>query len=429
MNAAPTRVAPKPADRPPGTMHSLLRPLTIHAGKADRHRAPASNHAALLWAACMIAIVAIGLSALRPPAPDSLRGHRSSSFAHATPIVPTSPLSRVNEHLPLGQMAPHAALNLNLAIPFVGLGTDRPAPLHVDTGSEGYRRGLDCLASALIYEAGNDRGGQAAVAQVILNRVRHPAFPHSICAVVYQGSDRTTGCQFTFTCDGALARMPPPAAWRQAQQTAAAFLAGEIDPAVGMATHYHTNWVHPYWSATLDKVAQVDTHLFFRWRGNWGRKAAFAAAYNGDEPYQRKLALLSPAHRSASEATAASLTTAGQAAEPAASEAALSQKPGEHFILLDIGGDGTELAMRGLGECVGQTYCKVVGWDRRSQSNGSPARPLIRTVAFLYVSDKRTGVEIVLWDCARFNRPSDTQCLSDRNRRWITFQGDLSHAS
>ncbi|PNU05597.1 hypothetical protein A8V01_15670 [Novosphingobium guangzhouense] len=222
--------------------------------------------------------------------------------------------------------------------------------------------------------------------------------------------------------------MPSPAAWRRAQKTAADFLAGEIDPTVGLATHYHTEQVHPYWSATLDKIAKVGDHLFFRWRGSWGRKAAFGAHYVGDEPYQLKLAALSLAHNTADGTVTVAAGTL-PTVELTTAAATLTKNPGEHFILVDGGGDGTGLAMQGLNECIGQTYCKVVGWDRRSQTNGAPARPLIGTVAFLYVSDKRTGVEIVLWDCARFNRPVDTQCLSDRNRRWITFQGDLSRAS
>ncbi|MCZ3110870.1 cell wall hydrolase, partial [Acinetobacter baumannii] len=67
-------------------------------------------------------------------------------------------------------------------------------------------RAIDCMAAAVLYEAGDDAVGQRAVAQVVINRVRHPAFPKTICAVVFQGSDRATGCQFTFTCDGALVR-------------------------------------------------------------------------------------------------------------------------------------------------------------------------------------------------------------------------------
>jgi len=70
-------------------------------------------------------------------------------------------------------------------------------------------RALTCLTQAVYYEAASEPdGGQRAVAQVVLNRVAHPAYPKTVCGVVYQGSERSTGCQFTFTCDGALARMP-----------------------------------------------------------------------------------------------------------------------------------------------------------------------------------------------------------------------------
>ena len=78
---------------------------------------------------------------------------------------------------------------------------------------------LECLASAVYYEAGNqDDDGERAVAQVVLNRVRHPAFPASVCGVVYEGSTRPTGCQFTFTCDGSLYRQPDADGWRRAYE-------------------------------------------------------------------------------------------------------------------------------------------------------------------------------------------------------------------
>ncbi|MFD2579577.1 cell wall hydrolase [Novosphingobium colocasiae] len=172
----------------------------------------------------------------------------------------------------------------------------RRSRLSCPPASADYARALDCLASAVWYEAGDDRGGQQAVAQVVLNRLRHPAYPHTVCGVVYQGAQRSTGCQFTFTCDGALARRPSVAGWQRARETARAFLAGTTDPRVGMATHYHTDWVHPYWSASLDKIAKVGTHLFFRWHGGWGRRAAFASGYAGGEQREPRLAMLSPAH-------------------------------------------------------------------------------------------------------------------------------------
>ena len=99
----------------------------------------------------------------------------------------------------------------------------------------------------MVYEAGDDPAGQRAVAQVVLNRVRHPAFPKTVCGVVFEGQDRTTGCQFTFSCDGALTRWSPsPALWTAARQIATAALTGTVYRPVGYATHYHTDWVVPY---------------------------------------------------------------------------------------------------------------------------------------------------------------------------------------
>ncbi|WP_232495446.1 cell wall hydrolase [Novosphingobium kaempferiae] len=320
------------------------------------------------------------------------------------------------------------AHTLNDEAPFAPLGSDLPAPFVIPSQGADYARALDCLASAILYEAGDDRTGQAAVAQVVLNRVRHPAFPHSVCGVVYQGTDRTTGCQFTFTCDGALRRRPSPAQWHRARQTASAFLAGERYPDVGMATHYHTDWVHPYWSTSLDKIARTGPHLFFRWRGHWGRRSAFSATYAGGEEVEPKLAFLSIAHR-LHVATEPSVPALPAPPELADKPRITKMRAGDHFISIEGGGDGSDLAVQSLGECQGQSYCKVVAWDRRSLAYGSPQDPVIRSVAFLYVRDKRTGVEIVLWDCTRFNRPTEVQCLSGSNLRWITFQGDLSRAS
>lgn len=375
-------------------------------------------------------IMIVFLLILRPP------GHRPETAEPSPAAIRQQNATRpVTAALPVApatskHIMPRDALFQNRAIPFVPLGTDRPKAFYLDKTSEGYARALDCLTSALLFEAGDSRTGQAAVAQVVLNRLRHPAFPHSVCGVVYQGSERASGCQFTFTCDGALTRRPTPAKWRRAQATAASFLAGEIDPTVGMATHYHTDWVLPYWSSELDKIAQVDTHLFFRWRGSWGRKPAFDAPYSGAEIYQHKLSSISEAHHEIEEASALLTGTTENSAETDLSNSAiLTQQEGDHFILIDGGGDGTRLAIQGLKECRGQISCKVVGWDRHSTTYGSPTKPIIRTVAFLYVSDKRAGVEVVLWDCTRFNRPSDNQCLSKQNRRWITFKGDFSRAS
>lgn len=146
-------------------------------------------------------------------------------------------------------------------------------------------RSLDCLAAAIYYEAGNEPvDGQRAVAQVVLNRVRHPAYPHSICAVIFEGAQRATGCQFTFACDGSLERERVPALWAQARTVAAAALAGYVYRPIGWATHYHADYVAPYWAGKLTKIGAVGPHIFYRWRGAWGQEGAFTAAYAGSEP-------------------------------------------------------------------------------------------------------------------------------------------------
>jgi spore germination cell wall hydrolase CwlJ-like protein len=144
------------------------------------------------------------------------------------------------------------------------------------------RRALLCMTQAVYYEAGFEPlEGRRAVAQVVINRMRHPAFPKSVCGVVYQGS-RDPVCQFSFVCDGSLYRRPALAAWKEAERIAAAALDGYVDQAVGAATHYHANYVAPYWAPRLAKIVQIGAHIFYRWPGAWGSTAAFTGRYIGE---------------------------------------------------------------------------------------------------------------------------------------------------
>lgn len=146
-------------------------------------------------------------------------------------------------------------------------------------------RAVDCLTQAIYYEAASESdAGQRAVAQVVLNRVSHPTYPDTVCGVVYQGSTRRTGCQFTFTCDGALARKPSSFGWDRARGVALAALGGAVYAPVGLATHYHTLAINPYWASSLDKVSTIGAHVFYRWKGAAGRPAAFTDSYSGGEP-------------------------------------------------------------------------------------------------------------------------------------------------
>lgn len=143
-----------------------------------------------------------------------------------------------------------------------------------------YISALDCMTAAIYYEAAHEPvTGRRAVAQVILNRVRHPAFPDTVCGVVFQGSERKTGCQFTFTCDGSLSRTPVTGLWLSARAIAAAALGGFVETSVGHATHYHASYVLPYWAGNLTKLRTIGSHIFYQWKGGWSAPSAFTDRY------------------------------------------------------------------------------------------------------------------------------------------------------
>jgi len=138
-----------------------------------------------------------------------------------------------------------------------------PAP-----GVADRERAMTCLAAAIAYEAGFEPiEGQQAVAEVVLNRVRHPAYPKTVCGVVFSGSQRRTGCQFTFTCDGSLARRLPDAIMAASRRVAEAALDGLAPDRVGTATHYHADYVKPYWAPSLFRIAKIGAHIFYRMPG------------------------------------------------------------------------------------------------------------------------------------------------------------------
>jgi hypothetical protein len=183
------------------------------------------------------------------------------------PITASEALALNAKQLRAGDVGPPAA-------PFRD--ADTPANL---------ARAAKCLTEAVYYEAASQElAGQRAVAQVVLNRVRNPAFPASVCGVVYQGAERVTGCQFTFTCDGSLSRTISRRAWMRAQQVATAALAGFVFRPVGYSTHYHANWVVPYWASSLVRATSIGAHIFYRWNGRWGESKAFQQRYAGIEP-------------------------------------------------------------------------------------------------------------------------------------------------
>jgi spore germination cell wall hydrolase CwlJ-like protein len=250
---------------------------------------------ALLGVAAAIALAGVAASTDRLPAPAAVAATKSM------PALPTATDIRAVDA--------QTALRLNAALPFAGGPNPAARAFNLAGAGAGTREhALECLTSAIYYEAGQEPlAGQQAVAQVVLNRVRHPAFPASVCGVVYQGSTRSTGCQFTFTCDGSLARAPERSAWDRAREVAKAALGGFVQPAVGNATHYHANYVAPYWAPTLNKTTEIGAHIFYRWSGGWGLPAAFTQAYSGREadPKALRQAAMSVPHNLVSPVVAA----------------------------------------------------------------------------------------------------------------------------
>jgi spore germination cell wall hydrolase CwlJ-like protein len=363
----------------------------------------------LLMIIAIAAIIVPAVIVLRAPPIVPTRHHRLVPAR----IVPKAELPPV-EPVAFEDMSQDDARAFNASIPFVSGPNPAARPFTFSGSAEQRARALDCLAVAMLYEAGDDVIGQRAVAQVVINRARHPAFPKTICGVVFQGSERTTGCQFSFTCDGAMTRHRfADAAWVRARQLAGMVLNGAVFRPVGYATHYHTDWVVPYWQSSLDKIVAVHTHLFFRWTGWWGTPAAFYHTVSADEPVIAALAPLSDAHKTgAALAEAAAATAEGTAVTASVSPIAGGDN-NSFLVSLDPHMLPEAYAAIAARTCGDRPYCKVMGWTDRSKL--PTALPLqqaqVATMSFSYLRDKLHGFDKALWNCAEFRRADLTQCM------------------
>jgi spore germination cell wall hydrolase CwlJ-like protein len=209
-----------------------------------------------------------------PTASAGPGGARLASLTANPPAVQAQSVPTATEEPP-----PPAILAQEIAV------GDPARPFDIGPASKSdVQTALECLTAAVYFEARSQSDdGQRAVAQVVLNRVSHPAFPKTVCGVVYQGSNRSTGCQFTFTCDGSLRRAREPYAWGKAQKIAAAALAGYVFAPVGLATHYHTTAIHPWWADSMSRAVTIGAHIFYRWNGAWGDPKSFQRPYVGAE--------------------------------------------------------------------------------------------------------------------------------------------------
>lgn len=124
---------------------------------------------------------------------------------------------------------------------------------------------LVCLAQAVYYEARDQMvQGRLAVAQVVMNRVASPSWPDNVCDVVHEGGTRRHKCQFSFWCDGLPERPDDEKAWIDSVLVASAAIAGTRDALIGKADHYHADYASPGWRRTMELIAQVGGHLFYR---------------------------------------------------------------------------------------------------------------------------------------------------------------------
>lgn len=134
-----------------------------------------------------------------------------------------------------------------------------PEQIYKTRASGGFNsRDLDCLAEALYFEArGEGRQGQAAVAEVILNRVASGRFPSSVCGVVNQPS------QFSYTIGGRKT-IRNKSVYMRVRQVAENALAGGTGNLTGGATYFHTPAVRPAWSHRFQRTVRIGRHIFYR---------------------------------------------------------------------------------------------------------------------------------------------------------------------
>jgi spore germination cell wall hydrolase CwlJ-like protein len=285
---------------------------------------------------CALVLMSAGLAIAAAPSPGSVRLSMSRSTAAQAVVQPIAVASAEADPdvIRLQDLDPDAARLWNAANPVSTLPNPAARPFKLEAnGVLDEARAVDCMTAVIYYEAAYESTeGQRAVAQVVLNRMRHPAFPKTVCGVVFEGSTRATGCQFTFTCDGALARKPTEEGWTRARKVAEAALNGHVMRQVGNATHYHAAYVAPYWSPSLVKVGSIGAHIFYRWTGGAGRPPAFGGRYAGGETAglqiatldklgntQAKLNLISTADAAAATAPTvieeSTVSLAGEAAE------------------------------------------------------------------------------------------------------------------
>ncbi len=194
---------------------------------------------------------------------DETAGGVIVAYASAAEPVTNAPFDAV---IAKGSLDPNVVMP---DAPATHAWVNNPIPASARSDSE-----LKCLATAIYFEArGEPEEGQIAVAQVVLNRLKNPAYPNTICGVVYQNKYRRNRCQFSFACDGRSDRITDMTAWTKAQTLAKEAVEDQADTfisEVGSSTHYHATYVRPRWAGRMEQTDKIGRHIFYNTRnGGW----------------------------------------------------------------------------------------------------------------------------------------------------------------
>ena len=259
-----------PADLPPPNVKLAFVPRFPNA--------PAAAEDGAEGAAVAVA-VAVATPREKPPHEVTEDDGAAPAFAGAVgaetsggTVVAYAPAAIAAADVPFDAVIAKGTLNPNIMIPdapTTHAWVNKPIPAAAKSESE-----LKCLATAIYFEArGEPEDGQIAVAQVVLNRLKNPAYPNTVCGVVYQNKHRRNRCQFSFACDGRSDRITDMKSWAVAQELAKKTVdePGETFlEDVGSSTHYHATYVNPRWARRMTQTDKIGRHIFYNTRyGGW----------------------------------------------------------------------------------------------------------------------------------------------------------------
>ena len=294
-------------------------------------------------------------------------------------------------------------------------------PFHFTGSDSQKKRAAECLAAAAWYEAGDDPVGQRAVIQTVVNRVSHSAFPNSFCGVIFEGSHLATGCQFTFTCDGSLQhRQPSRSARERALALSRKAISGSVDPSIGNATHYHADYVTPWWSGRLERLTKVGSHIFYRWHGASGtlsHRVRLEPESDLAQLVQQSISKSGAAELAALEAPGVTPLSAA-AANSIGNSDSKSKGPQDSTLVVKVGDlrVSGSWALSALKQCGAKATCQIVGYPTQAavDQNSRRAPSARERPIFVFVRDSASGMDLALWDCEQVARPSQRQCLPAR---------------